>query len=63
MHANEGGSSGGGFGSITMTEAAIIGRAWTFRQNHRQKGLGVTDDSEALLFFFFLFLFICCGAM
>ena len=58
MHANEGGSSGGGFGSITMTEATIIGRAWTFHRNHRQRGLGVTDDSEALFF-----LFICCGAM
>ena len=53
MHENEGSSSDGGFGSISMTEAAIIGRAWTFRRNHWQKGLGVTDDVEALSLFFF----------
>ena len=64
MHRNEGDSSNGGFGSITMIEVAIIGRAWTFRRNHGQKGLDVTDDSEGLsLFFFFFFLFIRCGAM
>ena len=60
MHENEGSSSDGGFGSISMTEAAIIGRAWTFRRNHWQKGLGVTDDVEALsLFFFFVHMLWC----
>ncbi|GMY23398.1 ankyrin repeat-containing protein npr4 [Fagus crenata] len=48
VHRNEGGGFEDDFRSITMIEAAINGKAWAFQRNHEQKGLGVTNDGEAL---------------
>ena len=50
MHENEGGGSNGGFGSITMTEAAIIGRGLGLLAKSWAKGLGCHRQRSGLWF-------------